>query len=225
MPVEGGGEHQVVDDRRRRRRGRRAPWSPRRTSPVRGVDGDDLRRRTGRARRRSRRSRRARASTGASTDGDVDHAVGRRRRRDDAAEGARGRPGSGRSSSVRSSFSWWPTGVDHRSSPVVRIETDHDGALAGRDHDGVTVGRASDQRVHQVAVEEVVRMDLVVPAQLAGVDVEGDRRVGVEVGAGTARAVGELGGARERRRVGHAPDTRRPSRCRWPAGTRPRRRS
>ena len=42
--------------------------------------------------------------------------------------------------------------------------------------------------VHLVAVEDVVRGDLVVPAQRAGGEVEGDDRVGVEVVARAARS-------------------------------------
>ena len=67
------------------------------------------------------------------------------------------------------------------------------------------VRRPGDQGVDEIAVEDVVGMDLVEPLQLAGVHVERHRRVGVEVGPGTTAPVRELRGARERRRVGHAP--------------------
>ena len=58
-----------------------------------------------------------------------------------------------------------------------------------------------DRRVLEVPVVEVVRRLLVVPVHLAGLGVELDHRVGVEVGAGPARPPGLFGGARERRRV------------------------
>jgi hypothetical protein len=46
-----------------------------------------------------------------------------------------------------------------------------------------------DRRVLEVVVAQVVRGDLPVPEQLAGLPVEGDEGVGVEVPAGTAARV------------------------------------
>ena len=79
--------------------------------------------------------------------------------------------------------------------------------LAGADDHlrlGVVAG-LDDHRVDEVPVEDVVLDGLVVPAELAGGGVEGHDRVGVEVRARAARAVGGLGGAGERGGVGDAP--------------------
>ena len=59
-----------------------------------------------------------------------------------------------------------------------------------------------DRRDLQVVVANVVGNGLAEPQPLSGLAVERDERVGVEVGAGAARSVGELLGAVQRPRVG-----------------------
>jgi hypothetical protein len=85
----------------------------------------------------------------------------------------------------------------------VGIEGDDHASLAGADDDLPTV-EPHDHRVHEVAVEQVVGVHLVVPAQRAAAQVERHDRVGVQVAARPARAVGELWRAREGGGVGDA---------------------
>ena len=117
----------------------------------------------------------------------------------------------GPASSVRSSFWWCPTGVCHSSVARRRVEADdarrpcrsrsrrrrrrrvgRSWCARGRGRTGRAAWTWWYQRSSPVA------------------SVEGDGRVGVEVRPGPARPVRELGGARERRRVGDAPVARDP---------------
>ena len=84
------------------------------------------------------------------------------------------------------------------------VEGDDDPGLAGADRQLPAPGLGQDRRVLEVPVVEVVRRLLVVPLHLAGLGVELDHRVGVEVRPGPARAPGKLGRAGERRRVAGA---------------------
>jgi hypothetical protein len=78
--------------------------------------------------------------------------------------------------------------------------------LAGDQHhlglDPLDGEGGDDRGDHQVVVAYVVWEGLPEPEQLAGLAVEGDERIGVEVGAGTTGAVWELGRSVERPRVG-----------------------
>ena len=95
---------------------------------------------------------------------------------------------------------------------------EHDVGLDALDRDG-----RQDRGDHQVVVAQVVGEGLPEPEPLAGLAVEDDERVRVEVGARPARSVWELLGAVQRRRVGDG-DEDPPLGCRRRAGTRGRRR-
>ncbi len=87
-----------------------------------------------------------------------------------------------------------------------RIHPHDDAALAGPDDDGAGRlgggrGHRDDHGVHEVAVEEVVRVRLVVPDQPSRAGLEGDGRIRVEVGSWTAAPVGVLRRSDEGRRV------------------------
>ena len=102
----------------------------------------------------------------------------------------------GPSSASRSSLRWTPTSVRHRAVPS-------SGSRPTRTPDlpALTTVSAGDRRVHLVAVEEVVRGHLVVPAQLAGARSRATTESVYRFGPGRLVPFGPLGRAGERRRV------------------------
>ena len=90
----------------------------------------------------------------------------------------------------------------------LRVEGHDIAELARPDHhlplDPLHRGRREDGRGLKVVVEEAVGLDLLVPLQLPRTG-EGQFRVGIEVGTGTAGPVGILLGTREGRGVSSAP--------------------
>ena len=87
---------------------------------------------------------------------------------------------------------------------ALRVGGEHDPGLARGDDQFAPTGLHQDRRALEVPVVDVVRGDLVVPLELAGLGVQLDQRVAVEIGAGAARAEGVFAGAGERRRVAGA---------------------
>ncbi len=83
----------------------------------------------------------------------------------------------------------------------LRVDRDDEAVLARPDRQLLAADGGEDRRVLEVPVVDVVRGRLVVPLELAGLRVQLDQRVGVEVGTGPARAPGQAFGAGERHRV------------------------